>query len=103
MNDGTIIRTQKTRVPNDYIATPKAQVTTVDSEALICEFLMNTLRLNQGVPVAFFSQRTGLSSEQLHNYLVPFIQKELIQPITSHINTTALGRRFLNAVLEELV
>jgi oxygen-independent coproporphyrinogen-3 oxidase len=106
-----IIRRQKTRKPEDYlnknssanqqnIASFKEII--VPQDELILEFLMNTLRLNNGVPKYIFEAYTGLSLNLLEDALRPLIQQGLVEPIDHQIKTTALGQRFLNTILTSL-
>ncbi|MBK7301408.1 MAG: radical SAM family heme chaperone HemW [Moraxellaceae bacterium] len=61
-----IFRYRKTRLPKDYLAAAPQQqarlgLEKVSNDDLSFEFMMNGLRLKQGVPIAYFEQRTGLS------------------------------------------
>lgn len=110
-----IIRRQKTRKPEDYLSKnlnnglnstqvnmPSFKETIIAQDELILEFLMNTLRLNNGVPKNTFESYTGLPQEVLEAALNPLIRQGLIAPIDKQIKTTELGQRFLNTVLTRL-
>lgn len=100
-----IIRTQKTRLPEHYIQKskkPNARYTVVEADELPIEFMMNALRLNQGVPIDFFSQRTGLPLQIVAPAIKRLQQQGLLDTNPQRIVTTDLGRRFLNTVLEKL-
>lgn len=71
------------------------------------EFMMNALRLNQGVPLAMLTERTSLTLEAFEPALSQAIQKGLLHPFSlgektqqtiSHaiIKPTLKGQRFLN-------
>jgi oxygen-independent coproporphyrinogen-3 oxidase len=111
-----IIRRQKTRKPEDYLnrslsknisiinnTAPSFKETVVPQDELILEFLMNALRLNNGVPKNIFESYTGLSDQVLEEALHPLIRQGLIEPIDLQIKTTELGQRFLNTVLTRVL
>ncbi|MFT5116683.1 MAG: putative oxygen-independent coproporphyrinogen III oxidase [Kiritimatiellia bacterium] len=99
-----IIRRQKTRLPEhylDYQQYPKAKETIVDTNELALEFMMNALRLTEGVPIDYFSQRTGLSVDSIKAPLQQLHQQGLLDAHTEKLTTTEFGQRFLNTVLEK--
>lgn len=99
-----IIRTQKTRLPQDYLARQDnylANTRTLSNEELPVEFLMNALRLNQGVPKPYFSQRTGLDFDYIAAAWSKLEQQGLTKTAKETLTTTALGHQFLNTVLAE--
>jgi oxygen-independent coproporphyrinogen-3 oxidase len=59
--DGRILRTWKTRLPKDYLnpAKPFKAGEKLPADELPFEFLMNALRLTEGVEAELFTQRTG--------------------------------------------
>ena len=59
------------------------------------EFMLNALRLAEGVPTALFSDRTGLPTSAIQGPLETAEQRGLIEPDPTRIRPTALGRRFL--------
>ncbi|MES2502322.1 MAG: radical SAM family heme chaperone HemW [Pseudomonadota bacterium] len=63
------------------------------------EFMMNALRLSDGVEVSLFQQRTGLSLQAIHKGLAAASQKGLITQDLKRIKPTALGQRYLNDLL----
>jgi oxygen-independent coproporphyrinogen-3 oxidase len=105
------MRRQKTRKPEDYLSknsfakehdvVPFKEIV-VPQDELMLEFLMNTLRLNNGVPQFIFEAYTGLSQDVLNDALKPLIKQGLIAPNDQQIKTTALGQRFLNTILTRL-
>ncbi len=102
--DGRIERTQKTRLPKDYLASGgrcERQTQLVDPEELPFEFAMNGLRLHAGFPRDLFSQRTGLPWAAMATATDKLIGRGLLQDEDGQIAATALGRRFLNDVLAE--
>ncbi|MGB2816482.1 MAG: radical SAM family heme chaperone HemW [Burkholderiaceae bacterium] len=59
------------------------------------EFMLNALRLADGVPTAMFSDRTGLPASAIQELLEKAEQRGLLDPDPARIRPTALGRRFL--------
>ncbi|UVJ43783.1 radical SAM family heme chaperone HemW [Pseudomonas sp. LS1212] len=101
--DGRIVRTWKTRLPKDYLNPAKAFKAgekPLATEELPFEFLMNALRLTEGVDAALFSQRTGLSLETLATARREAEQKGLLQVEPSRLVATARGQLFLNDLLQ---
>lgn len=95
----TIYRTRKQRQPADYLALDKAflverEVVTPDS--LLFEFMLNATRLEQAIPHALFSERTGLPFDRLHPLLVHAASKGLITLDERFWQITPFGRRYTN-------
>jgi oxygen-independent coproporphyrinogen-3 oxidase len=102
-----IQRRWKRRQPQDYIshaleANALSGESTLSHDELVFEFLMNALRLPDGVETELFTQRTGLSRAIL-NAACAHIDKDLLLIDDARIKTTAMGFRFLNSVLEKLL
>jgi oxygen-independent coproporphyrinogen-3 oxidase len=60
------------------------------------EFMLNVLRLTEGVPAALFAERTGFALPLLAPGLAAATVKGLLEDDPSRLAPTALGRRFLN-------
>lgn len=102
--DGAIERYWKTRKPDDYLHMDKAftagrQVVPQEKQAL--EFVMNGLRLVQGVPRRYFGERTQLDDAVLDEPVNTLIEKGLLHNDPLRLQTTPLGLRFLNDVLAQ--
>jgi len=102
--DGRIERRRKHRHPNDYMngaATGDALsgATILQDEDLILEFMMNALRLNEGVPTGWFTERTGLSLPGLVPRINMLEQRGLMTSCDERISATETGRRYLNELL----
>ncbi|MES2546688.1 MAG: radical SAM family heme chaperone HemW [Pseudomonadota bacterium] len=63
------------------------------------EFMMNALRLTDGVELSLFQQRTGLSLQAIRSGLAVATQKGLITQDSQRIKPSALGQRYLNDLL----
>ena len=105
--DGTIIRTQRTRKPADYLAVTTSsplsppQGVAISPAEKITEFAMNTLRLTSGVPLSHFTQTTGATLEQLTAAAKTAVSRGWLEaPDTGHFVTTPLGYQFLDSVIE---
>jgi len=100
-----ILRTAKTRKPEDYLNRAThylASATAVSQDELPLEFFMNALRLAEGVPVAFFGERTGLDFSLVSQAWSTLMQQGLVSTPQQRLSTTAKGFLFLNSVLEAL-
>jgi putative oxygen-independent coproporphyrinogen III oxidase len=100
---GRILRTWKTRLPKDYLDPGKAYQAgerVLDSDELPFEFLMNVLRLTEGAPAELFSQRTGLSLQQLEQARREAERRGLLRGDDTRLVATAKGQLFLNDLLQ---
>ncbi|WP_287810668.1 radical SAM family heme chaperone HemW [Pseudomonas sp.] len=101
--DGRIVRTWKTRLPKDYLNPAKpfqAGEKLLALDELPFEFLMNALRLTQGVEAQLYPQRTGLTLESLGEGRRQAEQKGLLQVEPSRLVATPQGQLFLNDLLQ---
>ena len=100
-----IERTTRKRHPNDYLAAMHSQPEqaierqAIASEDLAFEFMMNALRLSEGVPSAWLSERTGISPAQIAPALAQAQQKGLLSANPTRFAPTEQGQRFLNDLL----
>jgi oxygen-independent coproporphyrinogen-3 oxidase len=72
----------------------------ISQEDLGFEFMMNALRLIEGVPINLFQQRTGLNIHTLEAAIKSAQNKGLLELSNGTIRPTLLGQRFLNELLE---
>ncbi|OZI74956.1 radical SAM family heme chaperone HemW [Bordetella genomosp. 12] len=72
----------------------------VGPEELPFEFMLNALRLKEGVAASTFSERTGLSLAAIAHQLEAATQRGLLDPDPTRLRATALGWRFLNDLQE---
>lgn len=99
-----VIRYWKTRQPEAYlgrIGSRTAGHQIIAAEDMPLEFMMNALRLAEGVPEALYPQRTGQSLEALSAMLDTLRKEGLMEP--GRLAPTPQGRRYLNALLERFV
>ena len=91
--------------PNYYMALNHAfmqKCYTVDPNQLPFEFMLNSLRLKQGVPAEFY-QRTGLPRQSILQKVAKLHQRELMIAPDTRLQTTPLGFRFINDCLNEFM
>mgnify|MGYP001320374239 FL=1 len=97
-----IMRYRKTRKPADYLDPIKpftASWDYVEKEQQTLEFMMNALRLVDGVPRRWFAERTQLPDASLASYLPQLIARGLLEGTPDRLQPTSLGLRFLNDTL----
>ncbi|MAZ77852.1 MAG: YggW family oxidoreductase [Legionellaceae bacterium] len=96
-----IYRYSKHRNPRDYLQADDlvAEQTSISTQALPLEFMMNALRLVEGVPVELFSARTGMALSEVENALDQAKTQGLLADSDRLIKPTKKGLRFLNDVL----
>lgn len=98
---GEIVRRWKKRQPKAYMSEAVLSgQNAIDKDALPFEFMLNALRLTEGVTADLFSQRTGVPSSVLQPLLVDAIGKGLLTDRLDYIEPTQQGRLFLNDLLE---
>ncbi|ULJ65266.1 radical SAM family heme chaperone HemW [Wielerella bovis] len=101
-----IERTTRKRHPADYLAAMQThphdaiERRIVPTSDLPFEFMMNALRLVDGVPSAYFIERTGVSIAKISQRIQLAQQKGLLDSNPMFFRPTALGRRFLNDLIE---
>ena len=101
-----IYRFQKTRLPKDYLAKVPAenlQYKRIEKEDMPFEFMMNALRLNNGVDTKLYAERTGYSLDDLSELLASLRKRKLMVDDENRISCTEQGHVFLNSVLEEFL
>ena len=102
-SDGRIERHWKTRTPKDYMNEQRilcAGATQLPRNDLPFEFLMNALRLTQGVRASLFTERTGLSFSALEPAYQQAIQRGLLENDPERLQATLHGQLFLNDLLQ---
>jgi putative oxygen-independent coproporphyrinogen III oxidase len=102
---GGVRRRWKTRLPAAYLATGGQPARIggdgyVSTDDLPFEYMLNALRLIDGVPMADFSERTGLPAATIAQGLATGIARGWLVADPAALRTTALGQRFLNDVIE---
>ncbi len=125
VGESGIYRFSKSRMPKDYMeyqdkaqqdeTSEQNQIITVmlktpmppkmvgwqaiASDELVSEFMLNALRLHDGVAWSLFKARTGLSYDSIAVEVNKLIKQGLLIDDNEHLQPTALGRRYLNQIL----
>ena len=68
----------------------------VSADEVGFEFMLNALRLVDGVPVDLFASHTGWSPELISSALEQGLARGLIDPDPTRLKATERGLRFLN-------
>ncbi len=96
-----IVRQTRVRNPAAYLdratrALQPFEEHVVAADALPFEFMLNAMRLVEGVPVRRFQERTGVSSTAIEAQLAEAEAKGLLGRDAFRLWPTAIGLRFLN-------
>jgi oxygen-independent coproporphyrinogen-3 oxidase len=96
-----IVRELRYKQPRQYLAqvdarAPVQEVCVVSREDVGFEFMLNALRLADGVPVALFAERTGHPLAIVASGIAAATARGLLEPDPATLRPTPLGRRFLN-------
>ena len=97
--DQTVRRHSQVKNPRDYLDPKKTktqQRLIVTPEELVFEFMLNALRLNEGVSLALFEKRTGLAGAAIEKTLFKARVEGLLVEEPGLLKATELGKRFLN-------
>lgn len=103
-----IVREARVRNPREYMRaalgeTPQGPVASshaVPARELPFEFALNALRLADGVPVAWFVERTGLPTTAIAATVERAVRRGLLEDDPTRLRATPLGARFLNDLQE---
>ena len=104
-----ILRESRVRNPDSWMSqalapseggSHVAESRIVEPADLPFEFMLNALRLKDGVPTSTFSERTGLGLEVISKQLQAATARGLLDPDPTRIKPSALGWRFLNDLQE---
>jgi putative oxygen-independent coproporphyrinogen III oxidase len=97
-----ILRTSKPSQPRLYQGDPlRTERQPVPIEQLPFEFMMNALRLTEGVDFETFQARTGVGTSMLEPVWESLVRDGLVR--RDRIATTPLGYRYLDGVLERFL
>ena len=104
--DGRIVRTWKTRLPKDYLNPQKAFQAgerPLEAADLPFEFMMNVLRLVDGVPAALYPQRTGQPLAAIADTCAAARDAGLLADDPQHLRPSERGQLFLNDLLQHFL
>ncbi len=103
VNAGTITRHWQVKNPKDYGDSSRSftsQKVVLPPHDICFEFMLNALRLTQGVTIDLFKERTGLSIDVLEPILTIAKNKNLLVDSPMLLCPTEHGRQFLNDLIE---
>lgn len=102
-----IVREARARQPESWMeragrrdGSHIAEQRVVGADELPFEFMLNALRLKDGVAASLFAERTGLSLAAIAHQLEAATAKGLLDADPTRLRATALGWRFLNDLQE---
>lgn len=101
--DVSILRFWKIKHPKHYLAATDhwiAEQKIITNSEQPFEFMMNALRLYQPIPISWLTQRTGILFEDILPKLERARSLGLITWNEHSLETTELGKRYLNDLLE---
>ena len=104
-------RFNRTRHPKHYLeqfaaplTTPYSQLLrTIEPSDLPAEFMMNALRLKEGVDATLFEKRTALSRDVVRQNLEEQRRRGLMEEDTTKLKATARGYQYLDTLIEAFV
>jgi oxygen-independent coproporphyrinogen-3 oxidase len=96
-----VTRHERAKQPREYLSAPgTAQERVIAPRELPFEFMLNALRLVDGMPAQLFPQRTGLDASVIARRLAHAVERGLIEAEPRRIRPTRRGRLFLNELLQ---
>ncbi|MGE7137209.1 radical SAM family heme chaperone HemW [Luteibacter sp. NPDC031894] len=101
-------RRWKNRLPAAYLASA-GQLARIGGDGLVApadlpfEYMLNALRLIDGVPASDFAERTGLPQEAIASARATCVTRGWLVDDPAVLKTTPLGQRFLNDVIESFM
>ncbi|KGE04197.1 radical SAM family heme chaperone HemW [Pseudohaliea rubra] len=102
-SDGRIRRYAKRRQPETYLAADPGTFTAsercLETADLAGEFMLNALRLVEGVPRAHFTAATGLDDVVIAGTIAQLVARGLLVDDPARLATTPLGLSFLDDVV----
>lgn len=94
-------RYSRERHPQAYMQAPGTKINqrVLDVDDLQLEFMMNAMRLSDGVAAELFEQRTGLPSDAIAREVAQAQELGLLKTSASRFQPSARGQVFLNNLL----
>ncbi len=106
--ENSIVRGWKQKHPENYInqvADGLSYKTTnvVPKDDILFEFMMNALRLKDGISLNLFEQRTGLPATHLHQSMESSLARNRVEISDGYLRCTPQGYLFIDDILQELL
>jgi len=102
----SVVRQSKTRLPKHYldrIGSYVANENEVAQDELLAEYMMNALRLINGVSLKSMSERLGLKTSEILSACQSNIDRGLIEVCEERLRSTDQGQRLLNLCLQSFL
>ena len=99
IENGVITRHWQVKNPKNYLDPScafTAKKNILSTSDIVFEFMLNALRLTNGVSVKLFEERTGLSAKILEKRLEVARNNQLLEKDINILRPTEMGQRFLN-------
>jgi oxygen-independent coproporphyrinogen-3 oxidase len=97
-SDAAIVRSRKASQPRLYLGNPaQTEYADVANSARVVEFMLNALRLVDGVSFRTFESRTGLAWSTIAPTWETLVDQQLVR--SDRCATTARGLRYLDGVV----
>ena len=105
ITNGTVTRQSRLRVPQSYMRAAGSDAAvaaqrTLNEQDCILEFMLNALRLKDGVPLSCFSARTGLAPDRVQTQVDAARADGLLEDEPALLKATQKGARYLNDLLQ---
>ena len=105
LENGTIVREARYSQPVSFMQhaledSAVVEKRTVQADELPFEFMLNALRLTDGVPLKTFEERTGLSLETIQPTIEKAQKQGLMPTPLTAIVATEMGQNFLSDLQE---
>ncbi len=105
VTNGTVTRQSRLRVPQSYMRAAGSDAAiaaqrTLGEQDLILEFMLNALRLKNGVPLSRFSARTSLAPVRVQAQVDAARAAGLLEHEPGLLKATQKGARYLNDLLQ---
>jgi oxygen-independent coproporphyrinogen-3 oxidase len=100
---GTVMRFSQVKHPKDYLDGAKRQhinLSYIQDNDLVFEFMLNALRLTDGVSAELFARHTGIALERIELLLSAAKQRGLMINDAERLCASELGMKFLNDLTE---
>jgi coproporphyrinogen III oxidase-like Fe-S oxidoreductase len=105
--DGTVWRTERDKHPTRYLERAAkgaaASARCIEADALPFEFMLNALRLSDGIARARFEERTGLPWRAIAERVDALQRRGLLAADPERLRASALGFRRMNDLLLEFL
>jgi len=95
----SVTRFSQARNPKDYLNAEtrrKQNHKTIADNDLIFEFMLNALRLTQGIPLKLFQERCGIPAEQIKPIIQDAKKRGLLLNDPNQLMPSETGKKFLN-------